>query len=261
MAPGEVAPVEDQALLTAHELGKTYGTKTVLKGATLRIARGQRVCIVGPNGSGKTTLLRCLNLLVAPSVGELYFRGKLIGRWPDDGLHADVRELRTRIAMVFQHFELFPHLTALGNITLGPRHALHQPKAVADARAVQLLRQIGLEQFAQAHPLTLSGGQKQRIAIARALAMDPEVILFDEPTSALDSEMVGEVLELMASLAASGMTMIIVTHELQFAREVADWMVVMDSGMILEQGPTAELLAAPQKERTRAILRLSRQWR
>lgn len=252
-------PAEQYALLAARSLGKTYGSKTVLQGASLHIAKGQRVCIVGPNGSGKTTLLRCLNLLVAPSVGELYFEGKLVGRWPGEGPQLDVRRLRTRIAMVFQHFELFPHLTAIGNITLGPRHVLHQTKAAADANALQLLRQIGLEEFAKAHPLTLSGGQRQRIAIARALAMNPEVILFDEPTSALDSEMVGEVLELMARLASDGMTMVIVTHELQFAREVADWIVVMDSGMILEQGPTDEILTSPRNARTRAILRLSRQ--
>lgn len=242
-------------LLEVRNLGKTYGTKAVLKGATFQIAKGQRTCIVGPNGSGKTTLLRCLNLLVEPSEGEFYFEGALVGRWPEGGLQQDLRGLRSRIGMVFQHFELFPHLTAMGNITLGPRNVLHQSKVVAEKRAMQLLQQIGLEEFANAHPLTLSGGQKQRIAIARALAMDPEVILFDEPTSALDSEMVGEVLDLMASLAESGMTMIIVTHELQFAREVAEWMVVMESGMILEQGPTEEVLATPKHERTRDILR------
>ena len=244
--------------MEASNLGKAFGSKTVLEGANLRVEKGSKICIIGPSGSGKTTLLRCLNLLVTPTRGRLYYRGQLAGQWPDKGFLRNIQEHRRRIGMVFQHFELFPHLTALDNITLGPRNVLHLSKALADAKAMRLLEQIGLAEFASAHPNTLSGGQKQRIAIVRALAMEPDIVLFDEPTSALDAEMVGEVLQLMADLAHKGLTMIIVTHELQFAHDVADWVVVMEAGAVVEQGPSAVMFEAPTKTRTREILRLDR---
>jgi polar amino acid transport system ATP-binding protein len=243
------------ALLEVRNLHKNFGRSEVLHGVDFHVRRGEKVCIVGPSGSGKTTLLRCLNLLVEPTRGELYYKGERIGTWPG-GAHISLGGYRSRIAMVFQHFELFPHLTALQNLTLGPRHVLHEDRAAAESRALQLLRHVGLEAFAKAHPRTLSGGQKQRVAIARALAMQPDLILFDEPTSALDSEMVGEVLELMRRLANEGMTMVIVTHELGFARDVADRVVVMEGGAVLEEGPAEAMFGAARSQRTRDILRV-----
>jgi polar amino acid transport system ATP-binding protein len=227
----------------------------VLEGVDFRVESGEKVCIVGPSGSGKTTLLRCLNLLVEPSRGRLYHRGELVGEWPDRRPTIDLGDYRRRIGMVFQHFELFPHLTALGNVTLAPRHILGENRADARAKGQRLLERIGLAHLANAHPHTLSGGQKQRIAIARALAMDPELILFDEPTSALDPEMVEEVLAMMAALAVAGTTMVIVTHELAFAHEVADRLVVMEGGKVVEQGPASQLFESPADPRTRQILR------
>jgi len=243
------------ALIEVVGLGKDFGSKSVLDGVDFRVESGEKVCIVGPSGSGKTTLLRCLNLLIEPSRGTLLHRGELVGEWPDRRPAIDLKAYRSRIGFVFQHFELFPHLTALGNIALAPRHILGESRADARRKAQGLLTRIGLDHLADAHPHTLSGGQKQRIAIARALAMEPELILFDEPTSALDPEMVGEVLSMMAALAAGGTTMVIVTHELGFAHEIADKVVVMESGGIVEQGPTKEVFDNPRNPRTREILR------
>jgi ABC-type polar amino acid transport system ATPase subunit len=246
------------ALLEVTNLGKSFSPgHPVLEQVDFEIQRGERVCIVGPSGSGKTTCLRCLNLLIEPSVGELRYNGTTVGHWPaPDGQHIDVGKYRSRIGFVFQHFELFPHLTALDNLTLGPVHVLGEKRSTARDRASRLLARVGLAKFGGAYPRTLSGGQKQRVAIARALAMEPDLILFDEPTSALDSEMVGEVLDIMASLARDGMTMVIVTHELRFAREVADRMVVMEGGRILEQGSTEQVFTQPRLTRTRQILGL-----
>lgn len=249
-ASGSAAP-----LLAARGLHKSFASVEVLHGIDFCVAPGEKVCIIGPSGSGKTTLLRCLNLLVEPTRGEQHFKGELVGRWPD-GARVALGAYRSRISMVFQHFELFPHLTALRNITLGPRHVLHEDKQTAEGRALELLERIGLARFAKAYPRTLSGGQKQRVAIARALAMRPDLILFDEPTSALDAEMVGEVLELMRNLASAGTTMVIVTHELAFARDVADRVVVMEHGAIVEEGPAAAMFGAARSPRTRDILRI-----
>ncbi len=242
-------------LLEARGLHKRFGRSEVLHGVDFSVRRGEKVCIVGPSGSGKTTLLRCLNLLVEPTCGQLFYKGAHIGEWPG-GVKVNVGRYRSRIGMVFQHFELFPHLTALRNITLGPRHVLHEEKAAAEKRAMELLARVGLERFATAHPRTLSGGQKQRVAIARALAMRPDLILFDEPTSALDAEMVDEVLNLMRRLAEDGMTMVIVTHELSFARDVADRVVVMEHGAVVEEGAAETMFSAARSQRTRDILRV-----
>jgi ABC-type polar amino acid transport system ATPase subunit len=253
------ASATEQYLLQAKAVTKRYGDADVLTAVDFAIEPGEKVCILGPSGSGKTTLLRCLNLLVQPTSGELRFKGQLIWSSPSVGkVDMNLRSYRSRVAMVFQQFELFPHLSASDNVALGPRHSLHVDTATAKRRAVELLGRVGLEQFANARPRTLSGGQQQRVAIARALAMNPDVILFDEPTSALDWEMVGEVLEIMASLAADGMTMVIVTHELDFARQCADRVIVMERGEIIEQGPTSQMFEAPRLQRTREILGLAR---
>jgi polar amino acid transport system ATP-binding protein len=248
------------ALLEAVGIEKSFGAKRVLDGVDFALAEGEKVCIVGPSGSGKTTLLRCLNLLIEPTRGRLLHRGEVVADWPDRPPTINLRQYRSRIGMVFQHFELFPHLTALANVTLAPRYILGEKRPDANEKATRLLREIGLEHVAAQHPHTLSGGQKQRIAIARALAMEPELILFDEPTSALDPEMVGEVLRLMASLAEAGTTMVIVTHELAFARHVADRLVVMEAGRIVEQGSTAQMFDAPANPRTREILKFESGW-
>ena len=248
------------ALLQVEALEKAFGTTRVLEGVDFSLAEGEKVCVVGPSGSGKTTLIRCFNLLIEPTRGKLFFRGELVGDWPDQPPSINLRRYRRRIGMVFQHFELFPHLSAIDNITLAPRRILGKGRAEAQATAEELLHRIGLEHVANSHPHRLSGGQKQRIAIARALAMSPELILFDEPTSALDPEMVGEVLRLMADLAQDGTTMVIVTHELGFARQIADRLVVMEAGNIVEQGPTAQMFEAPEKQRTREILQLESSW-
>lgn len=242
-------------LLIAEGLRKTYARTTVLDGVDFSIDQGEKVCILGPSGSGKTTLLRCLNLLIQPTTGRLVFDGQLIGEWPrSSAKRVDVAKYRSRVAMVFQQFELFPHLTALENVTLGPRHVLGTQRRQAIERGLSLLERVGLRSFANAKPRTLSGGQQQRVAIARALAMDPAIILFDEPTSALDWEMVGEVLDIMARLAADGMTMVIVTHELDFARNCADRIVVMENGRVLEEGTTARMFGGATGRRAAEIL-------
>ena len=245
----------DAPVLEARGIHKAFAGRDVLHDVDFSVRRGEKVCIIGPSGSGKTTLLRCLNLLVEPTRGQLYYKGTPVGEWPG-GPRINLREYRSRISMVFQHFELFPHLTALQNITLGPRFALHEDKHAAEERALELLGHVGLAAFAKTYPRTLSGGQKQRVAIARALAMQPDLILFDEPTSALDAEMVDEVLALMRRLAEEGMTMVIVTHELHFARDVADCVVAMDRGVVLEEGPAQTMFREARSQRVRDILRV-----
>jgi polar amino acid transport system ATP-binding protein len=246
-------------LVEARTVHKHYGTSHVLNGISMSVQPGQVLCLLGPSGSGKSTLLRCINHLEKIDGGRIYVDGTLVG-YQEAGPHA--RELKQReiahqrrgIGMVFQRFNLFPHLTAIGNITEAPVGVAKQHKTHARARAMQLLDQVGLADRAGAYPAELSGGQQQRVAIARALAMDPKLMLFDEPTSALDPELVGDVLNVMRDLAASGMTMIVVTHEIGFAREVADQVVFMDSGVVVEAGAPHQVLNNPQHDRTQAFL-------
>jgi len=248
-----------EQVLAVKGLHKAFGPSVVLDNVDFSIARSETVCVLGPSGSGKTTLLRCLNLLVEPTAGQLFYGGKLLGAWPPPrGQRIDLTKYRTRVSMVFQQFELFPHLTAAENVSLGPRRVLHLSKTSAEERALSLLDRVGLKSFASARPRTLSGGQQQRVAIARALAMKPDVVLFDEPTSALDWEMVGEVLDIMADLASQGLTMVVVTHELEFARTCADRVVVMEKGRVIEEGPATKMFEAPNLPRTGEILGLTK---
>ena len=246
-------------MVQAQEVCKSFGALHVLKGITLEVGRGEVLCMVGPSGSGKSTFLRCINHLEQVNAGRLYVDGDLIG-YRDRGtkLHEmsprDAAKQRRNIGMVFQHFNLFPHRTALENITEAPIHVKGVKKDAAVARGKDLLDQVGLSEKANAYPAQLSGGQQQRVAIARALAMNPKLMLFDEPTSALDPELVGEVLGVMKKLATEGMTMVVVTHEMGFAREVANQLVFMDGGVVVESGPPREVLANPQHERTKAFL-------
>jgi polar amino acid transport system ATP-binding protein len=231
----------------------------VLKGIDLSVRAGEKVSIIGPSGSGKTTLLRCINYIETPSAGHVYVNGHLLGeKRVGEGYAAlDDRTLarqRAEIGMVFQRFNLFPHLTVAQNIAIGPVKVLKTAQAEARARALELLDKVGLAEKRDAYPEMLSGGQQQRVAIARALAMRPKLMLFDEATSALDPELVGEVLNVMAQLASEGMTMIIVTHEMQFAEEVSDRVIFMDDGLIVEEGPPSRLFAAPAQARTQAFL-------
>jgi polar amino acid transport system ATP-binding protein len=246
-------------MVKAESVCKNFGALHVLKGITLEIGKGEVLCMVGPSGSGKSTFLRCINHLEQVNAGRLYVDGELIGYRERGGkLHEmsprDAAKQRREIGMVFQHFNLFPHRTALGNVVEAPLRVKRVKKDAAVARARDLLDQVGLSAKADAYPAQLSGGQQQRVAIARALAMNPKLMLFDEPTSALDPELVGEVLEVMKKLAAEGMTMVVVTHEMGFAREVANHLVFMDGGVVVESGPPRELLANPQHERTKAFL-------
>lgn len=236
-------------MIETKNLVKSFHSIEVLKGVSETIQRGEKVAIIGPSGSGKSTFLRCLNLLERPTSGEIRFEGDCIS---DKG--ADINAVRQRMGMVFQHFNLFPHLTILDNIMLAPVQLKRMDKPAAEAKAMELLERIGLADKARAYPATLSGGQKQRIAIVRALAMNPEVMLFDEPTSALDPEMVGEVLDLIRELAEAGMTMVIVTHEMGFAREVASRVLFMDEGEIKERNTPKELFDHPQNERLKTFL-------
>lgn len=236
-------------MIEVKGLQKNFGAAKVLDGLDLTIRQGDKVVLVGPSGCGKSTFLRCLNLLEAPSGGEIYFEGQLV-----NSPKTDINALRRKMGMVFQHFNLFPHLTVKENITLAPVLQKLKTPAQADAQAVKLLERIGLADKADAYPNKLSGGQKQRIAIVRALAMDPDVMLFDEPTSALDPEMVGEVLELMKELAASGMTMVVVTHEMGFAREVANRVIFINEGRVQEDEPPAEFFAHPKNPRLQDFL-------
>jgi len=246
-------------MVLAEQVSKNFGTNRVLRGISLEVDPGEVLCIVGPSGSGKSTFLRCINHLERVDGGRLSVNGQLVGyRQKGDKLYElklkEAAFQRQEIGMVFQRFNLFPHLTAVENIILAPMRVKGISKAKATARAMDLLERVGLEDKGDAYPAHLSGGQQQRVAIARALAMDPKLMLFDEPTSALDPELVGEVLDVMKGLAKSGMTMIVVTHEMGFAREVADTLVFMDSGVVVEAGPPRQVLSDPQHDRTKAFL-------
>ena len=247
------------AMVVTEQVCKDFGALKVLKGVTLTVERGQVMCIVGPSGSGKSTFLRCINHLESITAGRLYVEGHLVGYREQGGkLHElaprEAAKRRREVGMVFQHFNLFPHRTALENITEAPVHVKKVKKETAVQRARELLDRVGLSEKADAYPAQLSGGQQQRVAIARALAMDPKLMLFDEPTSALDPELVGEVLNVMRDLARAGMTMLVVTHEMGFAREVADQLVFIDDGVIVESGKPREVLANPQQQRTKTFL-------
>ncbi|MDY6999620.1 MAG: amino acid ABC transporter ATP-binding protein [Actinomycetota bacterium] len=246
-------------MVKADLVCKDFGALKVLKGITLEVHKGQVLVLVGPSGSGKSTFLRCINHLETISAGRLYVDGELVGYRERGGkLHemkpSDVAKQRRDVGMVFQHFNLFPHRTALGNIVEAPVQVKGVNKAKALERGRDLLNQVGLADKAEAYPAQLSGGQQQRVAIARALAMDPKLMLFDEPTSALDPELVGEVLAVMKKLASEGMTMVVVTHEMGFAREVADELAFMDGGVVVERGAPREIMSNPQHERTKAFL-------
>ena len=236
-------------MIDVKNLSKSFGDHQVLKNISEHIYPGEKVVIIGPSGSGKSTFLRCLNLLELPTAGEIYFHGTQI---TDPKVNIDV--IRRQMGMVFQHFNLFPNMTIRKNITLAPVRTGLMTQAEADETATQLLRRVGLEDKANAYPCQLSGGQKQRIAIVRALAMNPKVMLFDEPTSALDPEMVGEVLSVMKELAADGMTMVVVTHEMGFAKEVGNRVLFMDEGIILEQGTPNEIFSNPKHTRLQDFL-------
>ena len=236
-------------MIDVINLRKSFGDLEILKGINITINKGDIVAVLGPSGSGKSTFLRCMNLLETPTSGEIWVDGEEI-----TAPKCDIDRLRRKMGMVFQHFNLFPHLTIMQNITLAPVTLKLQSKEEAGENALRLLQRIGLSDKADAYPAMLSGGQKQRIAIVRALAMNPEVMLFDEPTSALDPEMVGEVLQLMKDLAADGMTMVCVTHEMGFAREVANRVLFMDEGQILERANPADFFANPQNQRAKDFL-------
>ena len=236
-------------MIEVKGLCKKFGKVKVLEGLDITINKGDKMVLVGPSGCGKSTFLRCLNQLEVPDGGEVWFDGQLV-----NSPKTDINAVRRRMGMVFQHFNLFPHLTVKQNITLAPVMQKLKTQPQADEQAMQLLERIGLAEKAEAYPSTLSGGQKQRIAIVRALAMDPEVMLFDEPTSALDPEMVGEVLEVMKALAREGMTMVVVTHEMGFAREVADRVMFMDEGKVMEENTPENLFGNPQTQRAQEFL-------
>lgn len=236
-------------MIEVKNLDKSYGKLHVLKGVSLNVQKGEKIAIIGPSGSGKSTFLRCLNLLETPDSGTINFEGTDI-----TAKGTDINKIRQKMNMVFQHFNLFPHLTVLQNITLAPLTLKIQTKEEAEENAMKLLQLIGLKDKANSYPSSLSGGQKQRIAIVRSLAMKPDVILFDEPTSALDPEMVGEVLQLMKDLAHKGMTMLVVTHEMAFARDISSQIIFMDGGYIVEQGDPQEVINNPKTDRMKAFL-------
>ncbi len=241
--------MSDNRLIRAEGVRKSFSGKEVLKGIDLEIRRGEVVVIIGPSGSGKSTFLRCLNLLEVPTGGHIYFNDvDITGRKVDIDLH------RQKMGMVFQHFNLFPHMDILRNMTIGPEKLLKKSPEEAEKYAMALLERVGLAERAHAYPSQLSGGQKQRIAIVRALCMQPEVMLFDEPTSALDPEMVGEVLQVMRDLAREHMTMVVVTHEMGFAKEVADRVVFLDEGILMEQNCPEEFFGNPHNERLKSFL-------
>lgn len=237
-------------MISVKNLQKSFGDLHVLKGVDQEIVQGEKLVLIGPSGSGKTTFLRCLNLLEEPTGGQIIFEGTDI-----TAPHCDINKIRQRMGMVFQQFNLFPHLTVMKNITLAPVKLGLMSKSDAEEKAMQLLKRVGLADKAANYPRQLSGGQQQRIAIVRALAMNPDVMLFDEPTSALDPEMVGEVLDVMTQLAEDGMTMVVVTHEMGFARSVADHVIFMDGGYIVEEGRPEEVFDRPQQPRTQDFLK------
>jgi polar amino acid transport system ATP-binding protein len=239
----------DDYVVNVNDLNKSFGSNHVLRGIDLHVQRGEVVCIIGPSGSGKSTLLRCINMLEQPTSGSVVVLGRELTH-----IDCDIDEARTKIGMVFQQFNLFPHMTALENIAVAQRKVLGRSKPEAEMKGLQLLSRVGLTEKADAYPGQLSGGQQQRVAIARALAMDPDVMLFDEATSALDPELVGDVLNVMKTLAEDGMTMLVVTHEMGFASNVATRVVFMDGGVIVEQGPPSQVITAPQEDRTKSFL-------
>ena len=244
------SPVQQgEVMIHVENLKKSFGDNLVLNGITQDIRKGEKVVIIGPSGSGKSTFLRCLNLLEVPTSGHIIFEGTDL-----TDKDTDINAIRRKMGMVFQHFNLFPNMTVRRNITLAPVRTGYMKQEEADAEAERLLARVGLLDKADAYPASLSGGQKQRIAIVRALAMNPDMLLFDEPTSALDPEMVGEVLEVMKELAESGMTMAVVTHEMDFAKNVSDKVVFMDQGVIAEQGDPQQMFTNPQLPRTREFL-------
>ena len=239
----------DDYVVNITNLNKSFGPNHVLRGIDLHVQRGEVVCIIGPSGSGKSTLLRCVNMLEKPTFGSVVVLGRELTH-----IDCDLDEARTKVGMVFQQFNLFPHMTALENICVAQRKVLGRTKAKAEMKGLQLLARVGLTEKADAYPGQLSGGQQQRVAIARALAMDPQVMLFDEATSALDPELVGDVLNVMKNLADEGMTMLVVTHEMGFASNVATRVVFMDGGVIVEEGPPSQVISSPREERTQAFL-------
>ena len=255
-------PVADESepLVKIVNLHKRFALLRVLKGVDLEVREGEVLCVLGPSGSGKSTMLRCINHLEQPDEGDIAVRDQIIGyRHKSGKLHElrkrEIAEQRTRIGMVFQQFNLFPHMTVMGNVMEAPVRVLRQRRDEVERRARAALEEVGLLDKVDVYPRQLSGGQQQRVAIARALAMQPELMLFDEPTSALDPELVGEVLDVMRRLAREGMTMVVVTHEIGFARGVADKVAFMDGGVVVEYGPPSEVLVKPKEERTRAFLR------
>lgn len=241
--------MNSEAVVSIRNLNKSFGDNHVLRGIDLEVQRGEVVCIIGPSGSGKSTLLRCVNMLETPTDGTVVVLGTDL-----TDLDSDLDAARTHIGMVFQSFNLFPHMSVLDNVCVAQRKVLKRSKEESEQIALQLLQRVGLSEKASAFPAQLSGGQQQRVAIARALAMNPQVMLFDEATSALDPELVGEVLNVMRGLAEEGMTMLVVTHEMGFAANVASRVVFMDGGVIVEQGPPTQIINAPQEERTKAFL-------
>jgi len=238
-----------QILVDVQDLHKHFGKLEILKGIDMQIHESEVVCLIGPSGGGKSTLLRCINRLEQPTQGRIFVDGEEI-----TAPKANLNEMRSEIGMVFQHFNLFPHMTALRNCTLALMKVRKIKKSDADQRAMEMLKRVGLEEKAQSKPGQLSGGQQQRVAIARALAMDPKLMMFDEPTSALDPELIGEVLEVMLSLASKGMTMIVVTHEMGFARKATTRIMMLDHGIILEEGPPDQIFDNPIHARTREFL-------
>jgi len=237
------------AALSIENLHKSFGTEPVLKGLDLAVGRSEMVFVLGPSGSGKSTMLRCCNRLEEPDSGEIFIEGDRL-----TGPGVDLNKIRQRIGMVFQSFNLYPHLNALGNVTLALRQVQKMPRAQAEAAGLDALDRVGLSARARHYPAQLSGGQQQRVAIARALALKPSVMLFDEPTSALDPELVGDVLDVMRDMKAQGMTMLVVSHEMKFARDAADRVIFMDHGRIVETGPPEQIFGDPQEDRTRAFL-------
>ena len=257
---GTAALLPREPMIEIEGLHKHFGALHVLRGIDLSVAVGEVVCIIGPSGSGKSTLLRCINHLEIAETGRIRIDGQLAYRDEVAGgafrAHSNraISAVRAQVGMVFQHFNLFPHLTVMGNLIEAPVHVLRKPKAVARQRALELLAQVGLADKAEAYPEELSGGQQQRVAIARALAMDPKAMLFDEVTSALDPELVAEVLTVMRDLAGQGMTMLVVTHEMNFARQVGSRVIFMDHGVIVEEGPPEEIFFRPREARTKSFI-------